>query len=157
MDEESQYHQLPVAYRLLAEHSVRTKEITGMIECAKSGCIECHRTLLARLRHFDEQDKNRFRVWGPTWQLGEAGKAYRKAIEEYAIFRAKTPISLRKKGRPRRTYRDLEDQWWLFAEVRELMNSGMSLEAARFEVAERHGISDSTVRNAYYAFLVKTK
>ena len=32
--------ELPEAYRLLLAHRAKTKEITGRIECAKSGCFE---------------------------------------------------------------------------------------------------------------------
>ena len=156
MEDDSELQGLPESLRILLEHRTRTKDIPGKIACAVSGCFQCHRSLLGLLRNFDRIDERRDSMY-IGWKLTDEEKGRREAIKEYALFRVKTPFPKKNKGRPKLSFTKLEDQLWLAAEVRELRKSGMSMEDARAEVAERRGISESSVRDAYAAFTVKTK
>jgi hypothetical protein len=155
MEEDSELQGLPESLKILLEHRSRTKEIPRKIACAISGCFHCHRSLLGLLRNFDRIDEGRDFLW-IGWKLTDEEKARREAVKEYALFRVKNPFPKKKKGRPKRSLIEIEDQLWLAAEVRELRKSGMSLEDARAEVAERRGISESSVRDACAAFRVQT-
>lgn len=143
------------AKRLWAHEGANQKGIDDMIACAKSGCYECHRTLLANVRGLAENDRNRDVMWGEgKWsETDPRALAYRDQLAEYAAYRVAHPFPSPSRGRRRKHHVELYVMWLRGYFVQMLLPS-MSLENAISKISEQECISESSARDAYRFSLI---
>ena len=133
-------------------------DAAGMVKCAKSGCIHCHRTLLARIRLADEQEGRSRELWGETYKGITPGRQeYLRLLQEYAAYRVAHPVKA-PRGRKQKHHVELEREVALARHVLDYMEKHpeASEEASWDAVALREHVSDSTVKQAYKWAVVKT-
>jgi hypothetical protein len=130
-----------------------------MITCSKSGCIDCHRTLLAWIRNEARNHEQSKRFWGDVLLTSPDKQELLDALNEYAAYRVVNPVKPQPRGRRKKSQMELEDDAWLawmvLAYRRE--NPSASLESAFFWAADLQGVSESKVRDAYLLFTVNTR
>lgn len=137
---------------LVWNHNLHSNDIPWRIQCAKAGCWECHRCILASYRR-RLQLTIRDRECGVTRFPDPKRDADFAALREYAAYRALTPFK-RNRGRPRQSIDDIHRECALVGEYIKEREAGRSHLDALMEVAERNAVSERTIDKALSLYLV---
>lgn len=134
-------------------HNKHSNDVPWRIECAKSGCWECHRAVISNYRsrlQLAESD----RVRGVTRFPDEKRDADLKALTEYAAYRTLSPFK-RKRGRQTQTTDDIHRECSMVGDYIKMREAGSPHLDALMEVAENFEVHERTVSKSLSLYLVK--
>ena len=124
----------------------------GQIECAKSGCYECHNKILKLYKY----RQGLFQERPYVTDIDERSIAVTKALEEYLIYTSLNPFK-RSRGRAR-SDETIRREITICMQVSDVLkeNPSISIEKACEMIADRHYSGSESVRT-YFKKYVKRK
>ena len=135
------------------DHNTHANDTAWRIECAKSGCWECHRWAISSYRsrvRLAESDRAR----GVTRFPDEKREADLKALTEYAAYRAIAPFKRSVGGQFKNTD-DIHTGCAIAGDYIKLRESGRDRDNAIWDLEEKYGVGERTISKALSLFVVK--